>query len=691
MFILTALSLFACGTDPAPESAADAAVLGPDALRADVEVLASDDFRGRGTGEDGADKAAAWLTEAFSDAGLKPLPERQFTVPYTLYERSWDRAGTQGSIQIGDTKTEWTAGTDFRPFPFSDPGQATAPVVFAGYAIQSEDLSWDDFADLDVEGKWILVLRHNPGEGDEDSPWAEDQTHSAFLTKAMRAQEQGAVGMLLVTDPLHHDEADDLRMSGRLRLDPPADPPPMDPDAPTLLALQISQDAANQIVAAGGHDLAAMQTALNNGEAVNRDLGVEASVTLTPHTEPEALHPVNVVGYVEGASKPDEWVVIGAHYDHLGAYHGEGDTVFNGADDNASGTAGLVALARAIASGPQPERSVVFAAFSGEEKGLLGSRAAVRDGVLPAEKVAFMLNLDMIGRRDSGTFEVVGDGYSTGTREAVEQAGTGIELDVTFAGTDYSGNSDHHPFYEQDVPFAFFFSGLHDDYHQLGDHSDKLDYEHMSRVVRLGHAFLSPLADGSWTPRFVHHADWLGATISIVDGEHGTDAVVTEVQPETRAATAGMQVGDRVLAFDDTRLERAEDVGSALRAIEPGSQVQIAASRGTEQVVFEVMRAKTGYLGVFPRGVSEEVAEKHGLMEGEGVQLAQVVPNGPADQAGLKVEDILFRVRGVPVGPATLSRVLRQIGAGEEVPVTVIRDDERVELTMVLGERPRRD
>ena len=253
-----------------------------------------------------------------------------------------------------------------------------------------------------------------------------------------------------------------------------------------------------------------------------------------------------------------------------GAYHGEGDTVFNGADDNASGTAGLVALARAIASGPQPERSVVFAAFSGEEKGLLGSRAAVRDGVLPAEKVAFMLNLDMIGRRDSGTFEVVGDGYSTGTREAVEQAGTGIELDVTFAGTDYSGNSDHHPFYEQDVPFAFFFSGLHDDYHKLGDHADKLDYEHMSRVVRLGHAFLSPLADGSWTPRFVHHADWLGATISIVDGDHGTDAVVTEVQPETRAATAGMQVGDRVLAFDDTRLERAEDVGGGVAVRDSG-------------------------------------------------------------------------------------------------------------------------
>lgn len=691
------LALLGCDTAPPEPTTPDP--LAAASLQASIELLSSDAYLGRGTGEEGADKAAAWIEDQFKELGLTPLPGHDgLQLPYTLFTRGLDKGSSSLALAVGETPVPADLGQTWRAFPFSDAGALSGDVVFAGYGIQNEDLGWDDYKDLDVAGKWVLVLRHDPGEGEDESAWKEHPNHALFTTKAQVAYEQGARGMLLVSDPLHHEEADDLRADGPLRLEKPKPRPerparPGQEETEPFLALQIDQPTATALVAPSGKDLKALQTALNAGEAVNGALqGVTADATLTEQEDWVAIEPTNVVGFLEGSDPElkDEWVVIGGHYDHLGAFHGDGDTVFNGADDNASGTAGVVHLAKAFAAGERPKRSIAFALFSGEEKGLLGSRALVRDKVLDPDKIVFMLNLDMIGRDDTGEFEVVGDGFSAGIQEAVEAANADVGLELSFGGTDYAGNSDHHPFYQADVPFLFFFTGLHEDYHQLSDHADKLNYEQVSNIAKLGHGLVSQVAGGEVTPRFVHHVSWLGIAVEVQEVEGRMRPVITSVEADSRATEAGLAQGDLIVGFDDAPLEDPHAVGASFRDLEPGSETRLTVDRPDLRTTVKVVRAKTGYLGVYPGSPTEEFRKEHGLGDAEGVLLRQVMEGTPAAAAGLQTEDTLIRINGVPVGLGSLSKVLTRIGAGETVPVVVIRDGERQEMTMTLGERPER-
>jgi hypothetical protein len=677
-------------------------------LTAHVTELASDAYRGRETLTAGADAAAKYLSDRFAALGLEPLPGADgHVVPYTLVRTGFLADGTS-LARGGDSPEDFVAGVDFAPFGFSDSGAVDAELVFAGYGISSEDPAYDDYAGLDVTGKVVLVLRHTPNEDDAEAPLT-GSALAFFRTKAETAQKKGALGMVLLTDPKHHEDADDLRLPARLRLPPPPPEPvveekpasekpttePAGPkeEEPIFLAMRMSQEAAGRLVDGGLETLRAAQDALDTGTpaaAVGMVPRGPVSLRVAAMSEPEIVHPNNVVGVLPGADpeRRDELVVVGAHFDHLGGFNGEGDTVFNGADDNASGTAGLLELAEAFAHGARPARTLVFAGFSGEEKGLLGSKALLAEGTLAAEDIVFMLNLDMIGRNGAKPVRVTGDGYGTGLQAITEAANEKVELPLAFGGTEYSGNSDHHPFFLRDIPVMFFFSGLHDDYHQLSDHVDLIDPARMRQIVQVGYGVLAQVASGAATPKFIHHVLWLGAEVRVTDG--GGAARVMVVEEGSRGAKAGLLVGDHIVGFDGVALETPAAVGEALREIEPGSTTEIALQRGDATASVTVERAKRGYLGVSPRGVSDDVKAEHGLADDEGVRLARVVAKGPAAAAGLLVEDVLIRIAGVPVGPRSLGRHLARIGAGETVDVVVIRAGERMTLKLTLGERPKR-
>ena len=664
MIIPTLLWIAACGTQTPPPSSApeQAQSISAERLRAHVDVLASDDYNGRETLEDGARKAASYLAEHFARVGLTPLPgQTSFEVPYTLYR-------TEPSAEFRTNAGAHVLGRDFRVFPFSDEGEVDAEVVFAGYGISAPDLGHDDYAELDVDGKVVLVLRHAPHEGDEDSPFEEDPQHTRFLTKALVAAERGAVGMILVTDPNHHPPGEDFR-SSRLSLSPPSEEASTQ-RGPQFLALHISRSIAEDMVAPTGKTLSELQSAVDQGLDVQGPLeGQKAALFVQQDTQANPVEAINVIAYLEG-HEPDEWVLIGGHYDHLGGYVGEGDTIYNGADDNASGTAGVLELAQAFASLPKPQRSLVFVGFSGEEKGLLGSTQAVKNGTLDASKIRFMLNLDMIGRSDTGTIELLGDGFASEIGPLVEAAAEQAGLPYTLGGDQYSGNSDHHPFYRASVPFMFFFTGLHEDYHQLSDHADKLDYEQMEAIVRTGFSLVSPIAAGEVTPEFIHHYGWLGAKIRA--------GRIIALETDSRGDEAGLAVGDQIVDFSATRF----------RDIEPGTTTTLRVRRGDEELDVQVVRAKTGYLGIYPGMLPEGFAQKHGLLQDEGLVLNGIEPDTPADNAGLQNGDVLIRIAGGSIGLPNLGRVLTRIGAGEEVSIVIIRDDERLEKTLILGERP---
>jgi hypothetical protein len=678
------------------------AALEPAALREHVEHLASDGLRGRDTGEPGIRKAEAYVARAFRAAGLEPLPGRSsHFVGVELYRSGYDPRTTVLELKLGGAArtVRGRAGSDFRPFPFSDDGRVSAQVVFAGYGISAPEADWDDYAGLDVEGKLVLVLRHGPGEADAAGPFSGGaSTHTTFQTKAERAAEHGAVGMLLVTDPLNHSGGDDLRLhGGKLSLEPPratATEEGDEPGAPKpFLAAHVSREIAEALAETGGYALEPLQRAIDAGTPP-RELPLgEVVATLEVHTaaEVERVPARNVAGFLEGRDErlKHEWIVVGGHHDHVGAFDGPGDTVFNGADDNASGTAGVIELAEWFASrAERPRRSLVFVTFTAEERGLLGSRALVEQRVLSPDQVVFMLNLDMIGRNPERPVDVFGDGYVRGLREVVEAANAGVDLELHFGDAAYVATSDHDAFYSADVPFMFFFTGVHEDYHQVGDHAAKVDYARMGRIVRVAAGVIERLAEAPQAPQFIHHVGWLGVQVELVGDPSRPVATVTAVDADSRAARAGLLDGDEIASFDGVPLESAERVGQRFRDVAPGGQLRLGVLRDGVGMELDVQRAKTGYLGVTPAPLDEDVRRRAGLAEGEGLMLREVVAGGPAAAAGLRSGDVVTHIGGRTVDLASLRSHLVRLGAGETVGVTVWREGEPIVVRVTLGERP---
>ncbi|MCI0651354.1 MAG: M28 family peptidase [Planctomycetes bacterium] len=689
-------------------------------LRAHVFELAADSYQGRETLMPGAARAGEYLARHFAEYRLQPLPGQEgFLVPFTLWESGFDAEGTSLRSSVLAAKAPapappaaeraWRAGFDFRPFPFSGAAEVAGEIVFCGYGITADER--DDYAGLDVKGRVALVLRHVPREKEEGNPLVGSR-HALFAAKAENAKAHGAAAILIVTDPLHHPEAEDLRLPNSLDLDAPkaavageegARPRARDGGLGDFVALHVSQAVAETLVAASGKNLRELQALMDAGIRPSTieipKVQVSAAVKRLPGARQVTTN--NVVGFLPGSDpvRKNEWIVIGAHYDHVGAFAGSGDTIYNGADDNASGTAGLLELAQAFASLPRaPARSIVFAAFSGEEKGLLGSYSILRLGQLPRDKIVFMLNMDMIGRNPERPVDVAGDGFATELTAVIAAANDPIQLPITLLGHAFEANSDHAPFYEAGIPFSFFFTGYHDDYHQLGDHPDKVAFDRMEKIVRLGYGIVQRFAAGDVTPRFIHHVNWLGVEIQVLGGGGGggggaerglARAEITRVEPESRGARAGLAAGDVVRGFGDAPLANPHEVGDLFRDVAPGADVAVSIERAGGRVNVAVTRARLGYLGIMPGAVEEETARQLGLAAGEGIRIGGFAEDGPARAAGIQAGDIILRIDGKPVSPGTLRDRLALIGAGERVALTIVRGSERMTIELVLAARPR--
>lgn len=464
-------------------------------LRTHVARLASDELAGRETGSPGIAAAERLIAEELRRAGLKPLPGREtFFLDFALYRHTYDPAATALAFTRGEERMTADLGVGFRPFWFSKTGKVEAPVLFAGYGITAPEHKWDDYEGLDAAGKIVLVLRHEPGPNDPASPFAgrEHTRHALFVTKARNAVAHGAAGMILFTDPASADAgADDLRVSGNLSLESTAGNGGGG-ETVALLAAHISRDVAARLVAPSGHTLESLQKAIDAGTRPREIALGGLAASLAVGGSAAAAQEVaarNVAGYLPGSDPrlAEEWIVIGAHHDHLGSIpRAAGDNIFNGADDNASGVAAVLELAeRFAAMRPAPPRSLVFMTFSAEEAGLFGSQALFSRALVPRQRIRFMVNLDMIGRNADQAVRVYGQGVDERLRSQMEASAEALELKWAFVGAGPSPpNSDYGPFMEAGIPFLSYFTGEHRDYHEVGDHADRLEYPRMEALVR---------------------------------------------------------------------------------------------------------------------------------------------------------------------------------------------------------------
>ncbi len=424
-----------------------------------IRFLSSDELGGRGNGSEGLAQARDYIASQFAKFGLEPAGEEgTYFQPFFLTVDG--NLGPENTLELGtgESMEKLRLHEDFEPMSFSGSGELeSVPIVFVGYGITAPEHDYDDYAGLDVRGKVVLLFRHVPREGRTDGPFDERRGHATFVTKVVNAKSHGAAAVLLVTDPVHHQgEPDELVAFGQ----------DLGEDDLALPVVHVKRFVIRQLVQKSGKDLSAVQENIEeNLEPASFELeGTRVSLNLDIQRSQREIQ--NVLGYLapEGATGEEEILIIGAHYDHLGIGGGRRslardgqDDIHNGADDNASGTAGVLELARVWSDEKASlKRGILFAAFAGEEVGLLGSRHYTGEPSFPLERTVAMINLDMIGRLEEGKLLIGGVGSSTVFESKLEELGQDLTLDFSFSGY---GSSDHTSFVRVGLPSLFFFTG----------------------------------------------------------------------------------------------------------------------------------------------------------------------------------------------------------------------------------------
>lgn len=465
--------------------------------RSHVHRLASEEFKGRETGTPGEWLAAKYIAKEFSEYGLLPGgDDGTFFQNFQLTRSDLNEATMRMKSDIDGEKTStvFSVKRDFVPFNFTGEDSVSAAVVFAGYGITAPEYHYDDYQRVDAKGKIVLVLRHEPRENDPESVFAGKQLtkHSLFEQKARNALAHGAVGMLLVSDPA----------SGHVNLEPQGywpslyrdrwQPKPWEllqnPELRAFPSLWIDLDVAEKILQPTGRNLNELQKEIDaTGKPQSFNI-VGQTIAIEIDLDQEIRRTQNVIGFIRGSDPElnEEVVVVGAHFDHIGIIN---DRIYRGADDNASGTAGLLEIAESFAElVEEPRRSLLFIAFSAEELGLLGSAFYVNHPIAPMEKTVTMINLDMIGRNVENEVTVIGGGRSPDLREINIAANREIGMTLKYGGEHFFNRSDQANFARHNIPVLFYNTADHQDYHRPSDTPEKVNPEKVARIARL--AFL---------------------------------------------------------------------------------------------------------------------------------------------------------------------------------------------------------
>jgi hypothetical protein len=505
-------------------------------MKADLYFLAGNGFRGRLTATPENDLASEFIASRFERLGLKRMgTDGSYFQHFHLSTATLGQSNSLVVASYGLT-LRFPFGQGFVPMRFSPSGEATGRLVFVGFGIDAPDHGHDDYAGVDVRGKLVLVMEHEPGEKDPESPFDGVVMSEAAtpLRKALTAQERGAVGILFVADTHNHPGPENFE--GPAKSSWPEKPPRIQSytlqdwvERVDIPAGAISTGLARELLRGAGRpleDLGRASEKPHRGMAIEVDRIVTLSTDVRHHVVPDR----NVIAAIEGCDPKlkDEWVIISCHHDHNGA---DDSQIYHGADDNGSGTVGLIEIAEAYAlaaqQGARPRRSVLLASFNSEERGLLGSWAFVERPPIPLDRIVAVLNMDMVGRDEEVPAEggsrffglpvqsaesnhnavnLLGHSRCSSLTEVIEKANSATGLTLKKVLDNNPSNllrrSDQWPFLQKGVPATFFHTGLHPDYHTPNDRPERINYAKMERIVRLVHQASWDLAQGAGRPAF---------------------------------------------------------------------------------------------------------------------------------------------------------------------------------------------
>ena len=658
-----AISVAALAQQPASQVAPSA-----DRLRSHVTYLASDALEGRRTGTPGADGAAQFIAGEFVRLGLKPgstaaraartrgeaqskfLQRFPYIAGVELGKNNLMQRVKQPSIQpVGGAERatgvlDFRAGDDWVPLGFSPSARVVdAPLAFVNYGITAPELNYDDYAGSRIAGYIAVAFSGIP---DGDNPHGMFARYEDLRFKAIAAHNAGAKGLIVIAREANFKD-DPL---SRLRYD-------HNTSEAGLPVVAISRQSAEDLLQAGGlvNSVSDVETAIREmiatatktGQTGVRNKTLEprlldsVKVTLQVDVIRREVAAANIIGILEGTDPTlrNEAIVIGAHYDHLGRggagslAQREGE-VHHGADDNASGTAGVIELARMFSTQrPKPRRTIVFAAFSGEEEGLLGSNYYVNHPVIPLANTVAMINMDMIGRMKDGKLVIGGVGTASEWPAMIDRANLLQGLSVTpsstahpsgglpmvvgangrtVVGNDLSkqfrltlnedgfGPSDHSSFYAKQIPVLFFWTGTHVDYHKPSDTAEKINYDDEARILAMVARIVREVDSSDRRPtyqvtksaspgRSAGFRVYLGTIPNYADSSDGL--LLDGVRDDSPAAQAGLKAGDRIVKMAGRDVRNVYDYTAALGELKAGQEYEVEIVRGTEHLKLKITPA----------------------------------------------------------------------------------------------------
>ena len=559
----------------------------------DIKALTTPSMEGRGDGTRGLTRAAHLIEQRYKSLGLEPAGTHSYFQPFTLITGA--RLQGNNHFQVGNT--ELKLNQDYVPFSFSTSGTASAPAVFAGYGATASEFAYDDYDGVDVKDKIVLLIRYEPPGFAAKSGNNGLTQHAQLINKAINARNHGAKAVVLINGKPGDGEEDLLTRFGSVS-------GPVDSG---IILVQVKNTVAEKWFQAAGKSLAQVQEQIN-GSTKPASFAFPDSLHVTVDVSVESTQATvnNVLAYLPGQT--DEYVIVGAHYDHLG--RGNFDSLapsqigqlHPGADDNASGTAGVLELARRFAPMQgKLHRGILFASFAGEELGLLGSAEWVKEPTRPIGKAVAMLNMDMIGRIKDEKVYIGGVGTGSTFQRVLEEAQkqTKSAFKIEYSPGGYS-SSDHMSFVTKKIPALFFFSGLHSDYHKPSDTWEKINPEDAVRLLDLVEKVSEQLASAPERPEFITVVENKSASTSggggygpyfgsIPDfGQIENGVKFSDVRPGSPAAKAGLKGGDVLVQFGDKPIKNLYDFTDALRRSKVGDVVEVKVLRGTEAITVKV-------------------------------------------------------------------------------------------------------
>lgn len=557
-------------------------------LKGHIEYLSSDLLKGRKPGANGGEKAANYILDHFRAAGLELAGSNGFQ--YFSIITSVD-PGEMNSFKIGEWSGELKQ--DYVPYSFSINSEIEAQTAFAGYGfeIKNDSIDWNDYEGIDVAGRWVMILRASPDYDKDMNPFSESIDERK---KVLIAQDHGAAGILFVTGKAI-DKTDELvnmfydKSSSTSRIP----------------VVNITRTVANKILEGSGQlSIDSLESILNTTKKPKSFLA-DTKVKCRTDLVKKESNAQNVIGILRPAKEiaVDEYIVIGGHYDHLGmGGPGSGsrmpDTVavHNGADDNASGVAGVIELAYMLSEKKDElRRGVIFIGFDGEEMGLLGSSYFVQNPVIPVSKIKAMINLDMIGRMQNSTITIGGTGTSAESEDILNKCRKDTIQNLVFNPDGY-GPSDHASFYGENIPVFFISTAPHEDYHTPFDDAERINYQGAKEVIELTGCIVDEIESKQECLSFREAGPKVQAgkrtKLKVVLGiipdfasQSGNGLGVSGVRAGGPAQLGGIKKGDIITGINGEKVADIYEYMHRLKSVEPGQTAIVDILRGTDKLV----------------------------------------------------------------------------------------------------------